>query len=101
MEATRSRAPMMRVPVCREAHPQQFGRATIFAKKITNFLKASLQLYSRCLFLSLLVSAGVFGEQRLYEGLPDEQAQYIDFPIEGETPCTTGPVVNIDWYVTR
>ena len=33
MEATRSRAPMMRVPVCREAHPQQFGRATIFANK--------------------------------------------------------------------
>ena len=65
---------------------------------ITNFLKASLQLHSRCFFLSLLVSAGVFGEQMLYEGLPDEQAQYIDFPIEGEIPCTTGPVVNIDCY---
>ena len=31
-------------------------------KNITNFLKASLQLHSRCLFLSLLVSAGVYGE---------------------------------------
>ena len=46
-EPTRPREPMMRVPVFREAHAQQFrsfGRATIFGKNITHFLKASVQL---------------------------------------------------------
>ena len=47
MEETTPREPMTRVPVFREAHAQQFrsfGRATIFGKDITHFLKASVQL---------------------------------------------------------